>query len=561
MANDQVVDVCIVGSGAGGATVAYALGTAGFTVVVLEAGPRYDPSHYPLNTQEWEQHSSAFRVAPQDRAQHAYSSAATEELDSNYAHLRSWSEARGQLNPTQQRRAPRVHRVKGVGGTTLHYQGEAHRFSPHGFRSKSLFDFGEDWPLGYDNLAPYYEKIENLLGVSGDHRNPFKAPRGPFPHPPHQLSCASQHVKVGFDQLGLHLLPNSLAILSRPFDGRPSCNYCNGCSMGCMMQAKGSADVTLIPKAEATGHVQVRSNSTVHQVTLDSRGKANGVLYFDGDGVEHRIRAKIVVVSAGALESPRLLLHSTSPEFPDGLANRSSLVGRYFMETLVHITTGLFSEPIQSYKGLQIDSRAWDYNEPRKESKIQGGVVFGVSAFNFLGPLTYAKNVAPGWGKSHKDFMRRTFGHVTNVFAIGEHHPTYENHVALDTDEKDFYGFPVARISTQLRQNDLEMLSFMSQTNRAIVEAAGAEKIMGEQGSYDLSLITHMSGTCRMGSDTQKSVVNSFCQTHDVPNLFVIDSSCFVSEGGGDSPSLTIQAIALRASEYLIEEAKRGNLS
>jgi choline dehydrogenase-like flavoprotein len=561
MANDQVVDVCIVGSGAGGATVAYALGTAGFTVVVLEAGPRYDPSHYPLNTQEWEQHSSAFRVAPQDRAKHAYSSAATEELDSNYAHLRSWSEARGQLNPTQQRRAPRVHRVKGVGGTTLHYQGEAHRFSPHGFRSKSLFDFGEDWPLGYDNLAPYYERIENLLGVSGDHRNPFKAPRGPFPHAPHQLSCASQHVKVGFDRLGLHLLPNSLAILSRPFDGRPSCNYCNGCSMGCMMQAKGSADVTLIPKAEATGHVQVRSNSTVHQVTLDSRGKVNGVLYFDGENVEHRIKAKIVVVSAGALESPRLLLHSSSSEFPDGLANRSGLVGRYFMETLVHITTALFSEPIQSYKGLQIDSRAWDYNEPRKGQSFQGGVVFGVSALNYLGPLTYAQRIAAGWGKGHKDFMRSAFGHVTNVFAIGEHSAAQDNNVTLDLEQKDFYGIPVAKISTKLAQNELETLSFMAEKCRAIAEAAGAERIIGEQGSYDLSMITHMSGTCRMGSDAKKSVVNSFCQSHDVPNLFVIDSSCFVSEGGGDSPSLTIQAIALRASEYLIEEAKRGNLS
>ena len=327
------------------------------------------------------------------------------------------------------------------------------------------------------------------------------------------------------------------------------------------MQAKSSADVTLIPKAEASGHVQVRPHSTVHQVTLDSHGRVNGALYFDGKGIEHRIRAKIVVISAGALESPRLLLHSTSSEFPEGLANRSGLVGRYFMETLVHITTALFSEPIHSYKGLQIDSRAWDFNEPSKESNVQGGVVFGVSAFDFLGPLTYANKIAHGWGKSHKDFMRSSFGNVTNVFAIGEHHPTYENHVALDTDKKDYYGIPVAKLSTQLRQNDLEILSFMSQTNRAIVEAAGAEKILGEQGSYDLSMITHMSGTCRMGFDAQQSVVNSFCQTHDVPNLFVIDSSCLVSEGGGDSPSLTIQAIALRASEYLVEEAKRGNLS
>ena len=164
MANEQPIDVCIVGSGAGGATVAYALGMAGFSVVVLEAGPRYDPSQYPLNTQEWEQHSSAFRVAPEDQGKHAYTSTTTEELDPNYAHLRSWSEARGQFNTSSRRGAPQVHRVKGVGGTTLHYQGEAHRFSPHGFRSKSLYGYGDDWPLRYEDLAPYYERIENLLG-------------------------------------------------------------------------------------------------------------------------------------------------------------------------------------------------------------------------------------------------------------------------------------------------------------------------------------------------------------------------------------------------------------
>ena len=560
MASEQPVDVCIIGSGAGGATVAYALGKAGFSVVVLEAGPRYDPSQYPLNSQKWEQYSSAFQVSPEEQAKHTYSSGPTEVLDPGFAHLRSWSEARGQFNLTQYRRSPRVHRVKGVGGTTLHYQGEAHRFSPHGFGSRSLFGYGEDWPIGYDDLASYYERVEHFLGVSGDHRNPFKAPRNPYPHPAHQLSCASQRVKLGFDRLGLHLLPNSLAILSREYDGRPPCNYCNGCSMGCMMQAKGSADVTFMPKAEATGNVRVLPNSTVYHVTLDSFGKANGVLYFDGDGGEHRIQARIVVVSAGGLESPRLLLNSTSPEFPDGLANRSGLVGRYFMETLVHITTALFADPIHSYKGLQIDSRAWDYNKPGKTQGVDGGIVFGVSALNVLGPLTYAKSIAPGWGKNHKDFMKECFGHVTNVFAVGEHHPSFDNHVAIDTEQKDFYGIPVAKLSTQLRRNDLEMLSFMSRTNRAIVEAAGAEKIMGEQCSYDLSMITHMSGTCRMGLDDQQSVVNSFCQTHDVPNLFVIDSSCFVSEGGGDSPSLTIQAIALRASEYLIQEARRQNL-
>ena len=328
--------------------------------------------------------------------------------------------------------------------------------------------------------------------------------------------------------------------------------------MGCMMGAKGSTDVTLIPKAEATGNVVVRPNSTVHQITLDAHGRVDGVLYFDNKRIEHRQKAKVVVVSAGALESPRLLLHSTSPQFPNGLGNHSGLVGRNFMETVAHTTTALFSEPIHSYKGLQLDSRAWDYNEPRNENTFQGGVVFGVSALGLLGPLSYANFVASGWGNQHKSFMRSYFGHAINVFAIGEHHPHEDNMVTLDSEKKDYFGIPVAQITTQLRDNELETLSFMASQCRAILDAAGAERIIGEESSYDLSTITHMSGTCRMGTDSTNSVLSPFCQSHDVPNLFVMDSSCFVTEGGGDSPSLTIQAIALRASEYLIQEAKKG---
>lgn len=557
MDKEREVDICIIGSGAGGAVVAYALGSAGFSVVVLEAGPRFNISHYRTHKMGWEDNPYPFASKSDKKEKYLYTCSTPEKLDPAYSHLRSRSKVSGFYNNSGLKRPPHIYRVKGVGGTTLHYQGEAHRFSPHGFKTRSLYGVADDWPISYEDLEPYYEKIEFLLGISGADRNPHKPLRGTFPNPPHELSCASKRVKVGFDRLGLHLWPNSLNILSRPYEGRTSCNYCNGCYYGCMIGAKGSMDVTFIPMAEATGNVEIRPDSVVSEITTDKQGKVNGVIYFDSHKSERRQKAKIVVVSAGALESPRLLLNSKSSLFPDGLANSSGMVGRYFMETITYVITALFSEQVHSYKGLQIDSRAWDYNEPRKENSFIGGVVFGVSAIDLLGPLSYAKKLAPGWGSEHKEFMKKYFGHAVNVFAIGEQLPCEDNIISIDPDVKDFYGIPVAKITTKLSGNDLDMLSFMSKKSKEVVEAAGAEEIVREQSSYDLSYSSHISGTCRMGTDPDSSVLNPYCQSHDVKNLFVIDSSCFVTEGGGDSPSLTIHAVALRAAEYIINEAKR----
>ena len=562
MSAKKEADVCIIGSGAGGAPVAYALGKAGFSVVVLEAGPRYKPTEYHLAQKEWEQYPypQPFVDPKYGRKKDLYTYNTPEKLNPNYKGLRSWSKAQGYYNSTDIRRPPHIQRAKGVGGTTLHYQGEAHRFSPFGFETMSLYGVGEDWPITYKDLEPYYDKAEKLLGVAGLEGNPFKPPRGPFPNPPHDLSCASKRVKVGFDKVGLHLWPNSLNIISRPFDGRPPCNYCNGCFLGCMMRAKGSMDVTLIPKSEATGNVEVRPNSVVREIAINKSGKVDGVVYFDSEKVEKKQEARIVVVSAGAVESPRLLLNSKSSQFPDGLTNNSGMVGKNFMETVIYSNTVLFSEPIQSYKGLQIDSRAWDYNEPRKENNFMGGVVFGVSALDLLGPLSYAQKLAPGWGREHKDFMTRYYGHAVNVFAIGEQLPHEGNMITIDPEVSDYYDIPVARISTKLSENDLEILSFMQRQCNEIVEAAVAVDKVREFGSYDLSMISHMGGTCRMGTDPKRSVLNPYCQSHDVKNLFVVDSSCFVTQGGGDSPSLTIHAIAFRAADFIIRESKMGNL-
>lgn len=555
--NDEV-DVCIIGSGAGGAVAAYALGKAGFSVVVLEAGRRFDPSDYHTNENRWEKTSNPF-VSSDDRARnYLYTYSSPQKLDLSYDYLRSKSKAHGVYNKGSRRRPPRIDRVKGVGGTTLRYQGEAHRFSPHCFKYKSRYGVAADWPITYKDLEPYYEKAENILGVAGSNNNPFKAHRGPYPLSHHPLSCASKRVKKGFDKLGLHLLPNSLNILSKPRNGRPACNYCNGCYLGCKLRSKGSMDVTFIKEAEAMANVEVRPGSVVREITVNRKGNVDGVIYMNSGREEFRLKAKIIVLSAGALESPRLLLNSVSLLFPDGLSNSSGLVGKYFMETLTCLVTALFEDQINSYKGLQIDSRAWDYNVQENINSFVGGVVFGVSALDLLGPLSYARLLAPGVGHEHKNFMKKYFGHAVNVFAIGEQLPDRKNMITIDKDAVDYYRIPVAKVTTNLSGNDLEILSFMSKKCREIVNAAGAVDILREYSAYDLSIISHISGTCRMGDNPSKSVLNRYCQSHEINNLFVIDSSCFVTEGGGDSPSLTINAIALMASEYIVGRAKKG---
>ena len=326
------------------------------------------------------------------------------------------------------------------------------------------------------------------------------------------------------------------------------------------MRAKGSMDVTFIPKAEATGNVTVQSNSAVREITVNAKGKADGVIYLDDSKTEHRIKSKIVVVSGGALETPRLLLNSKSSQFPDGLGNSSGLVGKNFMETVVYINTAIYEEDIESYKGLQIDSRSYDYNKTSADRGFNGGVVFGLSAMDLLGPLGYARTIAPTWGDEHVKFMNDYFGHAINIFAIGEMIPRETNTITIDSSKTDYYGIPVAKIKTRMSTNDLDMISFMQKKTREIIDSSGAKESVRELSSYDLSLISHIGGTTKMGTDPKKSVLNAFSQSHDVKNLFVCDSSPFVSQGGGDSPSLTIHALALRASDYIISEAKKGNI-
>jgi choline dehydrogenase-like flavoprotein len=532
--------------------MAYRLTKAGMRVLLLEQGPKFNPlKDYPLGKNNWERWDHFEKENPDSYV------SALQELDENAVPLMSTLHGRrlSQINKTRFKYA----RASGIGGSTLRYQAETHRFPEHAFRMKSLFDIGEDWPITYDDLAPFYQEAEMLLGVAGDHNKPFRPPRGPYPMGAHPLGCPSQKIRVGANKLGLTLHPNSLAIPSRPYRGRPACIYCRGCGYGCVIGDKGSVDVAMIDPAMTTGKLTIKAGAKALQIEVNKEGKAQAVIWKGKNGIE-KSSGEIIVVSCGAIETPRLLLNSTSKLFPDGLANSSGLVGAYLMTHLSFIDVVLFDSPLKSYQGLPIDSRIWDYSTPDMTKKQGGGFALGVMGApeGLVSPARFAPFIAPGWGKSHKQYMKKYYGAHSAVFGVAEHIPRKRNRVSL-SDKKDSDGIPKAYVAVTMQKTDFDLLRQMKKRCHEVAEASGT-KVISTFSSLDTMGSTHVGGTTRMGSNSTNSVVNGFGQCHDVNNLFIADNSVFVTQGGGDSPALTIMALALRTADYIVSQAKRTNI-
>jgi len=313
--------------------------------------------------------------------------------------------------------------------------------------------------------------------------------------------------------------------------------------------------VPYIRKAEATGRVEVRPLCTAREITVDAQGRARSVIYFDSDGEEQEQEARLIVLAANAVESPRLLLLSKSSLFPQGLANSSGLVGKYFTEHLAVFTDAVFEQRIDPWRGPHAGGMIEHFYETHPEHDFVRGWTFEVNN-GYFWPYSTARRI-PGWGQAHKDAMRRLFGHMVSIATVGEQLPDVNNTVTLDPKVVDNYGLPVPHIVNRPGDNDRAMLKAIKARVVELLEAAGAVEI-GEP-TYRPGGSSHYLGTCRMGDDPRTSVLNRWCQSHDVPNLFVVDSSCFVT-GGAANPCLTIQAIAARSADYMIEQAKRGEL-
>jgi choline dehydrogenase-like flavoprotein len=548
-------DVCIVGAGAGGAVAAWALTRQNLRVLLLEAGPRFDPSRYPTHHPGWENTLSPFQ-AVSTRPEHlSYESPEGEVLDPEFGHLASQTPTAFSRLPPQRRRPFYYSRAIGVGGSTLHYQAESHRFPAHAFRMRSERGVGADWPLGYDDLAPYYERVEHLLGVAGDPANPFKPARGPYPYPAHPLAASSRALADAARGLGWQALANPVAILSSPRGDRPACHYCNGCTRGCAVRAKGSVDVAVIPEAERSGRLEIVTNFNATTLEHDADGKISAVIGFDGEGRQQRHSARAFVLAAGAIDTPRILLNSSGGAHPDGIGNQHGQVGRHLMELLFVIRRALFDRPLETYAGIPIDSRIWDFNGAAGGAAGPAGFVLGQECDVFLGPVGYALEAVEGFGPGHREAMLRHFGAAISLLGVAEQLPRADNRVTL-AEAKDRFGLPLARVETALDRSDLESLSGMSQRLGELAEAGGLE-LIGQVTAYDTPNATHVGGTCRMGGDPRESVVDAFGSVHGVSNLVVADASVLVTQGAGDSPALTIQALALRSAEALAERARR----
>lgn len=551
-------DVVIIGSGAGGGASAWGLARHGLKVLLLEAGPAYSPAEYPLDKEEWEELSFPDRVSHKER----YTFGPLQPLAPESASLRSWNHISGYKNTTDHRAAGTYLHMRGVGGSTLVFSGEAQRLHPGAMQMQTRFGVAADWPLSYAELEPYYCLAEQIVGVAGASDDAVRPRSAPYPLPAHRLSYASTRVAEGCRSLGLKLRPNPVAILSRPYDGRPECNYCAQCNRGCSRTDKGSTDVTFIRRAVGTGRCVIQAESRVVALEAGPVDRIGKIVYADSRGTLQQVSGRVVLVACGAVETPRLLLASKNSHAPEGVGNDSGQVGRNFMETLFWFSSGLHEDDLGSYRGIPVDSVCWDFNAPDAIPGVAGGCRFSpaVAEAELAGPVNYATRVVSGWGRQHKETMRKVFGRALVIVAMGESLPNSRAYIDLDPHQKDAAGMALARINTFVAPMDLRRLDFMSRRTREILLASGVKKIIEEFSAYDLFNASHVFGTCRMGSDPEQSVVDRFCRSHRWQNLFVVDASVFPSSGGGESPSLTIEALALRTADHIHRLAGRGEL-
>jgi choline dehydrogenase-like flavoprotein len=544
-------DVCVIGTGASGGVMLDQLTAAGMQVVALQRGPYLQPADFNDDELETFWRGNVF---------------ASDQVE-------TWRV--GDKSPTETGRFNRVAHC--VGGTMTHWAAWSWRFRPDEFKVLSTEGPLEganlaDWPISYEELEPYYELAEWEFGVSGDaNANPFAARRKRgYPNPPHADRTSSIVFNRATKNLGYHPFPTPMAINSRAYNGRPSCNYGGPCGgYGCPIHAKGTTYAISIPRARATGRLDLRANSMAYEIVAGPDGRARSVRYLNEDGNEQEVFARHIVVAGNAIGSAHLLLMSTSAQFPQGLANSSGLVGRNLM---FHHGIGVaftVDKPAFSYTGLETHAAIDDFHpsEP-KRGFIRGGVVVEVNVparqplfYGLMGNTGFPGLEQP-WGQGFKDYLRN-YPRTVGLDMVLEDLPMLDNRIDLDPEVKDNYGLPVPRITHRQHPNDLTMSRWYGERVLEIADAADAiEKWTYYSISEDEPSVkgsAHLHGTCRMGDDPERSVVNRWCRSHDVDNLWVVDGSVFPTSGGYN-PTLTILANAYRVADHFVGEARKGNL-
>ncbi len=509
---DETVDYCIVGVGSAGGVLSQRLARAGFRVVGLEAGPFWDTER------DW-------------------------VSDEAGSHGLYWTEPRviGGSDPLA---LGANNSGRGVGGGSVHWAGFTPRFHPSDFRVYTQDGVGADWPISYDDLKPYYELLELEIPVAGPAYFPWGDPHG-YAYGPHPMGGVGDVLIRGCTKMGIPVSAGGpVAILSGSRGDRPHCIYRGFCIQGCKVGAKQSTLVSHVPDAVAHG-AEIRAHCMAARVNLGKDGRVTGVTYFGRDGKEHEQKARAVIVSGYAIETPRLLLNSACPGFEQGLANSSGTVGKYLMAQAGNVVIGRFNDPIRMYKAPPAHALTEEFYETDPKRDFARG--FAIQTVGPL-PIAFAKQMmvaqgAWGWG------LRRTmmdYNHWAALGVLGEILPWADNCVQL-ADEKDRHGLPVAKVMFNLHDNDKKLIEFGKNKTMDVMRAAGAVEVVQEQR------YAHLVGAARMGRDPSTSVVDKFGRTHDVPNLFVCDGSILPTQGSAN-PGLTIQALAARTADYLISQ-------
>ncbi|HWV23472.1 MAG TPA: GMC family oxidoreductase [Thermomicrobiales bacterium] len=548
------VDVLMIGIGAAGGVASYVLTKAGISVVALEAGPRNDEaiflSHY-------------------------------DELD-GYPFHNPFADVKGNKeiptwrpdakSPVQAPPAPPIVMDNQVGGTSVHWSAQSWRYREDDFkiRSTTIDKYGEtalpegsavvDWPITYDDLEPYYEQVENLIGISGQGgSNPFESPRkNDYPMPPLRRSGVTELADTAMANVGFHPFPQPASVLSQDYNGRSACSFCGYCTgHGCWNDAKGSTLVTAIPEAEKTGKLEIRTNSRVTKILSNDKGQVTGVTYLDDKGQEQEQPAGVVILSTYVYENSRLLLVSTSDYYKNGLGNNAGNVGKYYMAHSYGGPSGYIpGKNFNLLSGTVSQATAMDDMNGDNFDHTDLGFIRG--AISFVGPSESTPiaqsgklppNV-PAWGSEYKKFIHDGANSVSAVFTQLEVLPYEGNFLDLDPTAKDEIGMPIVRVTFSLGENEQKANTYINKQLEPVLKEMGATQIWSPQEPATIPINSHAYGGTRMGDDPSMSVVDMHGISHEASNLMILGGSNWCSTTGYN-PTETIEAHAWFAADYL----------
>ena len=565
-----IYDVCVIGSGAGGGMAAMVLTQAGANVVMLEAGPMWDSTTdsfmfaWPYNTPR--------RGAATPERQFG-------EFDGA---LGGWT-IDGEPYTSAPGNTFDWFRSRMLGGRTNHWGRISLRFGPHDFQRKTLDGLGDDWPISYDDLKPYYDKIDRFIGIFGAPLGMPNEPDGIFLPPP-KPRCYELLIKQASERLNIPCVPSRLSILTKPLNNRPACHYCGQCGRGCATHSNFSSPSVLIPPALKTGRLKILTGAMAREVTIDDAGLANGVTYIDKQTArDNHVRARIVVIAGGACESARLLLNSKSSKFPKGLANSSGAVGKYLMDSTGTSVSGFVPKLMDStphnedgvggmhlYTPWWLDNSKLDF--PRGYHIELGGgrrmpnAGFGSGIHNFTSVEVAGRPHAfGGYGKELKHDYRRLYGATVNFAGRGEMIPNADSYCEIDPTVVDKWGIPVLRFHYKWSDYELNQVKHMQETFRAIIQEMGGtptSPMPSKEEGYGIAeggRIIHEVGVTRMGNDPSTSVLNKNCQAHDVKNVFVADGGPLPSQADKNC-TWTILALSMRTAEFIADARKAGTV-